>query len=93
MLLKGLDVVVDLLPWQAAKPPREHGRGLRLGQCREHPSPHRIERDLRSCGVLDHRDVLHAATLSRTIFIVKTMKTVRGRTGATTRPYSDQAIM
>ena len=76
VLFKGLDVVVDLLP-SKPKPPREHGRGLRLGQRREHPSPHRIEGDLRSCGVLDHRDILHAVTLSRTTFLVKTMKAVR----------------
>ena len=42
LLLKGLDVVVDLLP-SKPKPRRECGRGVWLGQLREHPSPHRIE--------------------------------------------------
>src|SRR3984885_13545588 len=75
VLLKGLDVVVDLLPGQP-EPRREGGRGIWLGQLREHPGPDRIERDLRGCGVLDHCDVVHARTLSPTIILVKTARTV-----------------
>ena len=75
VLLKGLDVVVDLLP-SKPKPRRECGRGVWLGQLREHPSPDRIERDLRGRGILDHCDILHAVTLSPTILIVKTVRTV-----------------
>jgi hypothetical protein len=57
VLLKGLDVVVDLLP-SKPKPRPECGRGVWLGQLREHPGPDRIERDLRGCGILDHCDIL-----------------------------------
>ena len=75
VLLKGLDVVVDLLPGKP-KPRRECGRGVWLGQLREHPSPDRIERDLRGCGILDHCDILHAGNLSPTILVVKAVEAV-----------------
>ena len=76
VLFKGLDVVVDLLPGKP-KPRRECGRGVWLGQLREHPGPDWIERNLRSCGIPNHCDVLHARTLSPTIPIVKTARTVQ----------------
>src|SRR6202044_3154270 len=75
VLLKGLDVIADILP-SKPKPRRERGRGVWLGQRREHPGPDRIERDLGGRGILDHGDILHATTLPPKIFFVKTIKNV-----------------
>src|SRR6202020_670532 len=72
---RGLDVVVDLLPSQP-KLGRQGGRGVWLGQLREHPGPDRIERDLRGGGVLDHGDIVHAANLSPNNNFVKAVKPV-----------------
>ena len=58
--LERAQVVVDLLAGQPDPAGERRGR-RRLGELGQQPRPHRVQRDDRGGGVLDHLDVQHAS--------------------------------